>query len=95
MKELEITKGEVEQNGNNGIHLKNGSCVALTHNGENKKADAELIADAFNTANKCNLLPSELLKQRDELLRVLKMLATATLDEGQKRWIENAINQTK
>lgn len=32
------------------------------------EANAELIADAFNTSNKTGLLPSELLKQRDELL---------------------------
>lgn len=37
-----------------------------------KKADAELIADAGTTANKCGLLPSEILKQRDELLEACK-----------------------
>jgi len=31
------------------------------------KAIGELIADAGNTAQKCGLLPSELLRQRDEL----------------------------
>ena len=30
-------------------------------------ANAELICDAGNTAQKCGLLPSELLRQRDEL----------------------------
>ena len=34
-------------------------------------ANAELIADAGTTANKCGLLPSELLSQRDELLKSL------------------------
>lgn len=34
--------------------------------------NSELIADAFNTANKCGLLPSDLLKQRDDLLSCLK-----------------------
>jgi hypothetical protein len=36
------------------------------------KANAELFLDAGNTANKCDLLPSELLKQRDNLLKALK-----------------------
>ena len=35
------------------------------------QANAELIADAGTTANKCQLLPSELLVQRDELLKSL------------------------
>jgi len=34
---------------------------------ECEDADAELICDAGNTAQKCGLLPSELLQQRDEL----------------------------
>jgi len=33
---------------------------------------ALFIADAFNTANKCGLLPSELLEQRAVLLDVLR-----------------------
>ena len=37
-------------------------------------ANAALIADAGNTAQLCGLLPSELLKQRDELLDALKAL---------------------
>jgi hypothetical protein len=35
------------------------------------EGNADLITDAGNTANKCGLLPSELLEQRDELLNVL------------------------
>jgi len=35
------------------------------------KKDAELICDAGNTAQKCGLLPSELLRQRDELRELL------------------------
>ena len=44
------------------------------HNGyprEQRFADAILIADAGNTAQKCGLLPSELLQQRDELREAL------------------------
>ena len=36
------------------------------------EANAKLITDAGNTAQKCGLLPSELLEQRDELLNTLK-----------------------
>lgn len=38
------------------------------------ESNASLILDTFETANKCNLLPSELLDQRDELLANLKRL---------------------
>lgn len=34
-------------------------------------ANAQLIVDAGNTINKCDLLPSELLEQRDVLLEAL------------------------
>jgi hypothetical protein len=37
-------------------------------------ANTELFADAGTTANKCGLLPSELLTQRDELLHNCKEL---------------------
>ena len=36
--------------------------------------DAQLIADAGTTANKCGLLPSEILEQRDELLEAFKSM---------------------
>ena len=41
------------------------------------EGNALLIANAFNTTNSCGLLPSELLKQRDELLEALKKLYNA------------------
>lgn len=37
-------------------------------------ANAELIADAGNTINKCGLLPSELLEHRNELIKSLKSM---------------------
>ena len=43
----------------------------ITDDGEESKANALLIADAGNTAQKCGLLPSELLRQRDELREAL------------------------
>jgi hypothetical protein len=44
---------------------------------EEERANAKLIADAGNTANKCGLLPSELLEQRNELLEALQQLLNA------------------
>lgn len=41
---------------------------------EEGKANAKLIADAGTTANKCGLLSSELLEQRNDLLKVLQVL---------------------
>ena len=44
------------------------------HNGyprEQRLADAKLIADAGNTAQKCGMLPSEILRQRDRCLMTL------------------------
>jgi hypothetical protein len=79
MKDLGITKGEwkvdeeylrhkIEIN-NSTIHLYH---TVVTFNGtmityNEAKSNALLIADAGNTAQKCGLLPSELLRQRDEL----------------------------
>ena len=47
------------------------------HNGyprEQRLADAILIADAGNVAQKCGLLPSELLKQRDDAVDKVETL---------------------
>lgn len=43
-----ITPGPWEQNGINGVHTPDGSCVATTHQvaGRQRKADAEFIAAA-------------------------------------------------
>jgi hypothetical protein len=38
------------------------------------EANAELIQEAFNTVNECGLTPSELLKQRNELIEALTQL---------------------
>ena len=38
-----------------------------SHFGDEAEANVKLCCDAGNTAQKCGLLPSELLKQRDEL----------------------------
>ena len=41
-------------------------CESVSH------PNAELIADAFNTISECDLLPSKLLKQRNEMLEALQ-----------------------
>ena len=55
-----------------------GLCHVTIHFSDKEKEEAvgnvELIADAGNTANKCGLLPSELLKQRDDLLGLFSEL---------------------
>ena len=79
MKELEITKGEWQyeiyagyfaiQNsaGYEASDLLNADSVGSFEAEHN----AELICDAGNTAQSCGLLPSELLRQRDELKEAL------------------------
>lgn len=90
MKDLKITKGEwyVDYdripNGVSAIaeHIAivadewDIGCVFtnITNEGDEERNNAILIADAGNTAQKCGLLSSELLKQRDELLEALKGL---------------------
>lgn len=85
MSKLGITKGEWEfkpekaGNGWTAVNVKNTNHdVATCYTGTSKddlnelEANAKLIADAGTTANKCEMLPSELLEQRDEFLKVLK-----------------------
>lgn len=48
-------------------------------------ANAQLIADAGTTISKCDLLPSELLEQRNELLQALKLMKLCSnYDEAKK-----------
>ena len=47
------------------------------------RSNADLICDAGNTAQKCGLLPSELLNQRDELLAMMEKIAVASQIEGE------------
>ena len=82
MKKLGITKGEwqFERYGIFfGIQIEPGYNLSDLLNGENvgffeAEHNAELICDAGNTAQKCGLLPSELLRQRDELREALKQI---------------------
>ena len=82
---LEITRGEWrvtnEKNENCFIHPFLGAAVARIYtsneHSDEAQANAILIADAGTTANKCQLLPSELLVQRDELLEALVRITEA------------------
>jgi len=47
---------------------------------------SEIALDAFNTANKCGLLPSELLRQMDELLSALTELWSHVKLNNEKAW---------
>ncbi len=79
------------------IHVASLVCV----DNPNADSNATLIADAFNTANECQLLPSELLRQRDELIMYTKSLmeyinSTRSPMTTEKQLIErlrNTINQ--
>ncbi len=85
MKELGITKGEsvypkAQPVARNGFYILTDTAFIGEVGGgyleiEQYKALAELFADAGNTAQKCGLLPSELLKQRDELKRMINSLS--------------------
>lgn len=49
-------------------------CIIRTNNQVNAENNAILIADAGTTYNECQILPSELLKQRNELLEALMLI---------------------
>ena len=84
MKELGITKGETFALRNqpvqrNGFYIETDSAYIGEVGGgylslDQYKAIGELLIDGANTAQKCGLLPSELLRQRDELKRMLNSL---------------------
>ena len=97
MKELEITKGEWQyeiyagyfaiQNsaGYEASDLLNADSVGSFEAEHN----AELICDAGNTAQSCGLLPSELLRQRDELKEALKDMVNQFAYRGTYEGREN------
>ena len=87
MKELGITKGTYWMGKSNGVVVTDSNTYTGKDTLESVEyyggyliaesmttADAELLIDAGNTAQKCGLLPSELLRQRDELREALTEL---------------------
>ena len=97
MRKLKITQGEakifnesfINEYGfyTQPISISTRSGILLSNAyGENKAeaiANAQLIADAFNTSNKCDMLPSELLEQRNELLGMLQNIFEDRQNETQ------------
>ena len=81
MKELGITRGETFALRNqpvqsNGFYIETDSAYIGEVGGgyltlDQYKAIGELLIDGANTAQKCGMLPSELLRQRDELKEAL------------------------
>ncbi len=76
MKELGITKGEYSWERYEYLsYVKAGGkmiCSFTELPNDQELALCKLFTDAGNTAQKCGLLPSELLQQRDELRELLK-----------------------
>ena len=64
---------------------------------EEQRENQKLIVDAFNTINECDLLPSELLSQRNEMLEMLeKVLSLKSLIEyGDEMVNEQNISEAK
>ena len=94
MKELGITKGETFALRNqpvqrNGFYIETDSAYIGEVGGgylslDQYKAIGELLIDGANTAQKCGLIPSELLRQRDELREALADMVNQFAYEGTK-----------
>lgn len=95
---LGITEGEVVADRKSGYifaDAKRHICT-VSHFNYDSIANMNLIADAFNTANKCGLLPSELLEQNTLLLEALIQIRTVGglyLDGKLSKIIRDTINQ--
>lgn len=92
MKELGITKGEwaITRSGMDWVVRANPTAIARIYSSwECEDADAELICDAGNTAQKCGLLPSELLRQRDELKEAVNGLLFIATGKGEPCGVPN------
>ena len=94
MKELGITKGETFALRNqpvqrNGFYIETNSAYIGEIGGgylslDQYRAIGELLIDGANTAQKCGLIPSELLQQRDELREALADMVNQFAYEGTK-----------
>ena len=92
MKELGITKGEWQYEiyasyyaiQNTSGYTSNDLLLANSVGSFEAEHNADLICDAGNTAQKCGLLPSELLRQRDELREALIDMVWQFAYEGTK-----------
>ena len=75
MKELGITKGECKVDRHPHIDSDNRAVYRVSTyripTKEELQANSKMIEDSINTANECNLLPSELLQRYNEAIEVL------------------------
>ncbi len=80
------TKGEckISKSGHPNFDLcvvaEDGGSICHISNWPEKKANAELIKEAFNVTNKCGYTPRQLLEQRDELLEACKLAMKSEID---------------
>ena len=95
MKDLGITKGELAINYFDSKLITKDKVVLFANTAKigRKENDANLVLvlDSFNTAQKCGLLPSELLEQRDQLLRHIKAV-NEVLEDAKSRMDDYNIN---
>jgi len=91
MIEIDIPKGEykfAQVTMNQYVHVDGKViCNVVKRFEKETKAIGELIADAGNTAQKCGLLPSELLKQRNELREALIEMIEQYAYSGEKKGV--------
>lgn len=93
VKELGITKGEATAVDGT-VYIDMASVVyteSPSRDWSEEHAMARLYCDAHNTAQKSGCLPSELLEQRDEAMRVMVELAVPfeglRMDDESRKWI--------
>ncbi|TDX83976.1 hypothetical protein [Epilithonimonas xixisoli] len=73
-------------------------CLVWKNEDEQNNELANLIIDAGNTIQSCGLLPSQLLKQRDEMREMLKLLFDKlpyAKYQVEKNKIKNILESTK
>lgn len=78
---LGITEGVFSEKDGR-VFTEDGTTICYLNNAEFESVEnGQLIADAFNTANECGLLPSELLEKMDELLKLLIKKISDTINQ--------------
>lgn len=57
------------------------------------KENANLVIDAFSTIDKCDLFPSQLLEQRNEMLMMLHKVCLEGFSEDEIKQLINKVNK--
>ena len=78
MTQFKGTKGKWVQNGENGVHLESGLCIALTYS-ENRKANALLISRA-----------PEMIEMLEKLVTIEEYLGGSDIEIEIKKLIKEA-----